>query len=1132
MEHAFRIIRNALFGLVAFSVLALAPLQAFTARYALAQTQKVVIDCLPPWQTNQRFAQASQIRHPGLSLNGFDCGDKCAIGYGLKQVLEKVYGSETDKEVQEVFKAIVKHAKEGFQDTTSFGNINNNTSRLQSKGFVALASYVLENNDYDPTTLNPALPAADVAVKGFRKAIIEKKWKIRVSQQDDGIKWATPVTNTARAMDFYLALENAYEHYDIHEYKNPNSKNLLSAREKDNMLDQYIDLMKDLEKLRWQDIFPGKDWIVVKVIDRYKVEPGNAPLKMQVALGYAAFTWQSPKFNSLNFHDLGITREKFKNFISRAFKAAGAPTVKDRHMHWRYQSDSGKYFWAEGAYYFHLTLSQVIPFWHAARIHGMLSKSSFHSYNFMDPFREPWFLNPLHWLADISTPDGKTPPIDDGNKQSMYNTWLLPWTGNYGDETIGKKFAWVVAAIERAKEKEMKEKNMSMTEKDHPSPSSLYPVEIAIPRRAEPTSSPLAEIVGNTFENRSAGENGRQEVVVRRTISDKQHYILLNGESGDAIERGEGHEQGDQMQLLYYVDDVSYLADSGYDDAKGLSNSTWNHYYDHNVMTMKPSKNGLHNNDGGIQAPILPRKLGVPLIQRLNSEHQNVNEIYYKVHGHIDLVSANIGLRASKSRDPGSQTIKLANYYRNILFIRDKDHPYIVDINAISNVDDYTNFYKMYYHVNSKGLREAKLFKPTAFLWSNIYKSKANISAMGLGLNYRFIIQSFPVERSLNYSEEWDTIVESSATRNQIKKLILHGNIQSALMNDAPKKNFTAVSFLRAVTTSQGIKYAKENVPLPKVQNGKRNDRLFQYYTAIHDSSTVDVVVSLSARHYSNPLSYSLHFPVIEADSFYVELPDNMSYGFVRLVKNNKIWDVNPSFQLNLLKSVPQVGVSGPFCIKEGSTGRYTFSHSGGKPPYSHSWSWYRICPDGASAGGARQTSSSGPTCNAWHSHASTKSVDFGGYEGEDFKIRVSLTDSSSPRQSVISSELPVQVLSSTEGSCSAAKLSEDANQAVADETDLLEFAESIPEAYALRQNYPNPFNPSTEVLFDLPEDAMVSLVVYDVLGREVTRLVEEELSAGSHSVRFDAGNLPSGVYLYRMQAGDFQDTGRMLLLK
>ena len=80
--------------------------------------------------------------------------------------------------------------------------------------------------------------------------------------------------------------------------------------------------------------------------------------------------------------------------------------------------------------------------------------------------------------------------------------------------------------------------------------------------------------------------------------------------------------------------------------------------------------------------------------------------------------------------------------------------------------------------------------------------------------------------------------------------------------------------------------------------------------------------------------------------------------------------------------------------------------------------------------------------------------------------------------------------------------------------------------------NFPNPFNPSTEILFDLPETAMVSLAVYDVSGREVARLIEGELPAGWHRARFDAGSLSSGVYLYRIRAGDFRDTGRMILLK
>ncbi len=89
-----------------------------------------------------------------------------------------------------------------------------------------------------------------------------------------------------------------------------------------------------------------------------------------------------------------------------------------------------------------------------------------------------------------------------------------------------------------------------------------------------------------------------------------------------------------------------------------------------------------------------------------------------------------------------------------------------------------------------------------------------------------------------------------------------------------------------------------------------------------------------------------------------------------------------------------------------------------------------------------------------------------------------------------------------------------------------------IPAAYELAQNYPNPFNPSTEIRFDLPEASPVTLVVYDVTGREVARLVEGALAAGTHQVTFDASGLPSGVYLYRITAGSFTRTNRMVLTK
>jgi hypothetical protein len=94
-----------------------------------------------------------------------------------------------------------------------------------------------------------------------------------------------------------------------------------------------------------------------------------------------------------------------------------------------------------------------------------------------------------------------------------------------------------------------------------------------------------------------------------------------------------------------------------------------------------------------------------------------------------------------------------------------------------------------------------------------------------------------------------------------------------------------------------------------------------------------------------------------------------------------------------------------------------------------------------------------------------------------------------------------------------------------------------IPDVYALHQNYPNPFNPVTTLRYDLPEDAMVSITIYDVMGRRVKSLVNTTQVAGYRSVRWDATNsfgepVSAGMYIYMIQAGQFTKTKKMVLLK
>ncbi|MBK9098388.1 MAG: T9SS type A sorting domain-containing protein [bacterium] len=109
--------------------------------------------------------------------------------------------------------------------------------------------------------------------------------------------------------------------------------------------------------------------------------------------------------------------------------------------------------------------------------------------------------------------------------------------------------------------------------------------------------------------------------------------------------------------------------------------------------------------------------------------------------------------------------------------------------------------------------------------------------------------------------------------------------------------------------------------------------------------------------------------------------------------------------------------------------------------------------------------------------------------------------------------------------------------------SEIVEVEIISPEQFVLEQNYPNPFNPSTKIKYSilnviairqLPEkqSQFVVLSVYDILGNEVTTLVNEEKSAGTYEVEFNAGNFPSGVYYYQLKTGEFISTKKMILVK
>jgi hypothetical protein len=91
---------------------------------------------------------------------------------------------------------------------------------------------------------------------------------------------------------------------------------------------------------------------------------------------------------------------------------------------------------------------------------------------------------------------------------------------------------------------------------------------------------------------------------------------------------------------------------------------------------------------------------------------------------------------------------------------------------------------------------------------------------------------------------------------------------------------------------------------------------------------------------------------------------------------------------------------------------------------------------------------------------------------------------------------------------------------------------EVLPSGFALSQNYPNPFNPSTTIRFSVGTNSHTSLQMFDLLGREVATLVNENKSPGTYHVQFDGSSLSSGIYVYRLTAGGFVETKKMILLR
>ncbi len=216
-----------------------------------------------------------------------------------------------------------------------------------------------------------------------------------------------------------------------------------------------------------------------------------------------------------------------------------------------------------------------------------------------------------------------------------------------------------------------------------------------------------------------------------------------------------------------------------------------------------------------------------------------------------------------------------------------------------------------------------------------------------------------------------------------------------------------------------------------------------------------------------------------------------------------------------IMKQPVAASISGPTYLALNQIGTYTCSASGGIGPYNYQW-WKEEngVPSGPVPAGSVLPNRPAP--GNWYK-VGTDSPTLQSSDITNFSLECVVTDAKGGE--VTSNVLSVIV----SGSQSLA-----ANGPGSDATVVT----AVPTENSLSQNYPNPFNPSTEIRFALAKPTYVTLFVYDMLGRQVGRLADEQMDAGYHSVTWNASGVSSGVYIYRLTAGNFVQTKRMAVMK
>ncbi len=975
-----------------------------------------VITDVPPNERNTRFLDDSSIisMRPGLSISGFS--REGSGGLGLQQILNLAFESNSNSEYQTVSQILDK-AKESFSLNPQPAQVETTTNILQYLAFEALASLILEQNGVNSQqSINNGLnirehsDVMDELKNALATLTANDKLVTKLPGEtpfDEYLDALRSYNNTARAIDLYLAIENAYAYFNLDESP------LLNEGEKRALMNQFradIDILYNDGLKRVYEL--GGSSATEDVL-----EAGNRPLKGYFALGYASMSAQA---------DQNSEREILDGYIDLAIALASEPADEDeRQNYWMYQTGNGQRFWAEGPYYLDFTLKDAIIFWHAFRNNQDLEPS-------FDPFFNDWLLNPARWLADISTPDGSVPPLDDSNKKPIQSANLLRWSGEYGDEEIGRIFTSVYDKVSDYH---------GMTQLE----DQYFLVEVAIPFH----NSGGIEVQPLTNPN-------EQQLISRTTDSrDGKLYISLTGEKGESVTNGEGHEQPDQLQLLFYRDQYSFLTDPGYDSGSPQTNSTWNGYVNTNTMQYDASEIQTSfdfvtkQNEGGLESPyasfFLLRKVSI---------HNEAELFYEEPAPSVEILSGRVQLNYQNPLPAESI------YHRTVLVVKGGS-PYLIDINDITAETGRNDFVMRYYgNSNQSNTQDGWFF------WDHSTRSFTSPDD-------RLFLYTVPLIG--NFVEENQSIeIQEYENRNSDGDKNPYPIIRKSYISTEETDRFATAAILKV----------DDSIPSSEPQFISDSQNL-SFMVHPLDSETIDLFV-FATQSVNRKRTLSIRSGPLEELDF--SFPANETIGFSRLNQSGNSWSQDDEYTVNLSAvTAPDAPTNLTVSIESGASGPAAILNwdepAENSVKFYEVWKQTRDKTDLAEGPAALIAT---PTTNTY-SDISITNLPPGEFEQRWFV------------KAVNSDSLVSEPSNTTDW--------------------MFIDTSSPPDEFALFNPFPNPMRQTGKIKYQLAEQANVTLQIFDLLGRPVKTILSETQTAGIYTNEWDSNGMAAGIYILQLKA-------------